>query len=389
MSDVDLPALIRAYALALGIDVESVGRDAFRAAHPGVGRAILGWSAAKSEASGGRVGAPPLEPIPAGHRVRGVSTLLDGEGKISSQWIKTHAPQEDRESALARLLSTLPAQVPVREGTVPQSMVEKDVDRMAIICLGDPHVGAFAWAPETGDDYDLGIAEALMGTAIADLVERGPNTETGLLVNLGDFFTADNALGTTTAGTRQSVDSRFPKVLQTGMRMLVHAIDCMLAKHGTVIVDCQQGNHDSYTAIMLAIGLDAYYRAEPRVDIPINPAPRHYHQFGACLIGTTHGDGAKIDALPALMAAEAPALWGSTRHRYFYLGHFHHTSRKDFPGCTVETFRTLAGRDAWHAHQGYLSPRDMQRIVLHREFGEVSREVANVDYLRACLKKDL
>jgi hypothetical protein len=119
------------------------------------------------------------------------------------------------------------------------------------------------------------------------------------------------------------------------------------------------------------------------VTIPVEPAKRHYHRFGRVLIGTTHGDGAKIEGLPALMAAEAPDMWGATRHRYFYLGHFHHCSRKDFPGCTVETFRTLAGRDAWHAGQGYLSPRDMQRITIHVEYGEVSREVANVDYLRS------
>lgn len=325
----------------------------------------------------------PVEPLPPGHRLRGVSTLLAPDGSISAQWVKTVREPESPEALIKRLCADLPACVPVRSGCVSVSGGQSDSDLVAVVCVGDAHVGAFAWARETGHDYDLDIAESLMSAAISDLVERGPRAETGLLVNLGDFLTADNAQGTTTGGTAQHTDSRYPKVLQAGMRMLVHAVDAMLRKHPQVIVDCQAGNHDAYTAIMLAIGLNAYFRNEPRVSIPVNPAKRHYHQFGKVLVGTTHGDQAKIDALPGLMASEAPEAWGSTRHRYFYLGHFHHCSRRDYPGVTVETFRTLAGRDAWHAASGYLAPRDMQRITLHREYGEVSREIANVDYLRS------
>jgi hypothetical protein len=327
--------------------------------------------------------AVPLDPLPPRHRLRGVSTMVDAEGNTRVQWVKTAAEHEDREAVLRRLLTELPAEVPVRVGCIEAPKAALDSDLVAVVCIGDAHVGAFAWARESGDDYDLEIAESLMATAIADLVERGPAAEVGLLVNLGDFFTADGVGGTTTAGTPQSTDSRYPKVLEAGMRMLVDAVDAMLRKHARVIVDCQAGNHDAHTAVLLAIGLKAHFRNEPRVTIPVQPAKRHYHQFGKVLVGTTHGDGAKIDGLPALMAAEAPDMWGTTRHRYFYLGHFHHCSRKDFPGCTVETFRTLAGRDAWHAGAGYLSPRDMQRITIHVEYGEVSREVANVDYLRS------
>lgn len=327
--------------------------------------------------------AVPLDPLPPGHRLRGVSTLIAPDGTISAQWVKTAAEPEDREAVLARLLADLPRTVPARDGTIPAPQGRSTDDLVAVVCIGDAHVGAFAWAKETGDDYDLTIAADLMSAAITDLVTRGPRTKVGLLVNLGDFFTADGVSGQTTGGTPQSTDSRWPKVLQAGMRMMIHAIDTMLAHHESVIVDCQAGNHDAYTAITLAIGLEAYFRNEPRVSIPVNPAKRHYHQFGRVLVGTTHGDGAKIEALPGLMASEAAAMWGETRHRYFYLGHFHHCSRKDFPGVTVETFRTLAGRDAWHASSGFLSPRDMQRITISREFGEVGREVANVDYLRS------
>ena len=375
----DLRREISAVAGRLGVAAADLSRAKFRAEHPEGSRNIVNrlWTEARR---GAEVKPADVPLVPPGFAVHGVSTFDGGK------WIKASRIKESKEEVLTRLLATLPDTVPVRAGKIKTPSAAGDDDRLSVICIGDAHIGAFSWAKESGDDYDLTIAEALMSAAISDLVDRGPNTKLGLLINLGDFFTADNSAGTTTAGTAQSTDSRFPKVLETGMRMIVHAIDSMLAKHERVIVDTQAGNHDHYTAIMLAIGLRAHFRNEPRAEIMVNPAKRHYHQFGEVLIGTTHGDQVKIDALPGLMAAEAAPMWGGTRHRYWYLGHYHHTSRKDFPGCTVETFRTLAGRDAWHAASGYLAPRDMQRIVLHKQFGEVSREVANVDYLRAKVK---
>jgi hypothetical protein len=39
----------------------------------------------------------------------------------------------------------------------------------------------------------------------------------------------------------------------------------------------------------------------------------------------------------------------------------------------VETHRTLASTDAWHAGQGYRSEKDMNAIVYHRDHGEIQR----------------
>jgi hypothetical protein len=48
---------------------------------------------------------------------------------------------------------------------------------------------------------------------------------------------------------------------------------------------------------------------------------------------------------------------------------------------TIETFRTLAARDSWHAAQGYTAQRDLKRIVYHRSYGEIERATAGIDYL--------
>jgi hypothetical protein len=329
--------------------------------------------------------AHPVEPLTPGHRVKGVSTMVDADGKIRTQWIKTAKDKEAPEEIMRRLLVELPAQMPVRPFGSRKNAIARGggpshvSDRLAVYPLGDPHVGLLSWGKETGADFDLAICEDLMVSAMRDLVLRGPRTEKALIVNLGDFFHADNAAMHTTKGDHAlDVDGRAPKILAVGLRIMVALIDAALEHHAAVHVDNRIGNHDAHTSLMLSIALGAYYRNEPRVTIPATVRHRDYHEFGANLIGTTHGDRAKGDALPSIMAAEAPEAWGRTRHRTWLCGHVHHSSVKEHRGCTVQTFRTLAASDSWHAGQGYVSGRDMHRIVYHRDHGEVSREIVNV-----------
>ena len=341
-----------------------------------------GWAALRSDASGTGPGVP-LSPIPAGHTVKGVSTLVDADGATVQQWVKTRVEAESGEALLARLLSELPTKVPAREGCIegPKQQAPSD-DLLACYCVGDPHIGLFAWAPESGANFDLKIAEDLLVAATRDLVLRGPRTRKALICQLGDLLHADNVHGYTTNSTHAlDVDGRMAKVLAVAMRIVTTMIDAALEHHAEVEVDSQIGNHDAHTSIIFAIGLAAYYRNEPRVTIPVNPATRHYHRFGKVLIGTTHGDRTKADDLGSIMASEVPRDWGETKFRTFLCGHVHHSTLKEYRGMTVETFRTLAARDSWHAGQGYVSGRDMVRICFHRNYGEVGREIAGLDYL--------
>lgn len=324
--------------------------------------------------------APPLAPLPPRHKLRGISTMVDSSGRTRAQWIKTAAIGETPEEVLARLLRDLPETVPVRKGRTRAPEGPSRDDLLAVYVLGDAHVGMRAWAPETGADFDLAIAERLIVGAAEDLVARGPRTKRAILLNVGDYFHSDTAHGHTTNGDHSlDLDGRAVKVLQAGMAIFTAMVDATLRHHEHVTVDCRIGNHDGHTSLMLAIALAAHYRNEPRISVPLPVAHRAYHRFGRVLIGTTHGDRARPEDLASIMAAERPEDWGATRHRYFYAGHVHHTQVKEYRGCVVESFRTLAARDAWHAGQGYHSGRDMRRIVLHTDHGEVSRETVSAD----------
>ena len=100
-------------------------------------------------------------------------------------------------------------------------------------------------------------------------------------------------------------------------------------------------------------------------------------RFGKVFVGATHGDEVKPQQFPGVMASLRPKEWGETVFRYGYFGHVHHTSKGGGErfGVTWETFQALAGKDSWHAGQGYSSGRSLTAITLHRNRGEYKRDI--------------
>ncbi len=133
--------------------------------------------------------------------------------------------------------------------------------------------------------------------------------------------------------------------------------------------------------MVLALCLQAHYRNEPRVKVSTNASMFQWHEFGKCLLGVTHGHTVKAKDLPGVMATDRAGAWGRTVHRMFYCGHIHHESVKEFPGCVVESFRTLAAKDAWHHGQGYRARRGMVADVWHLTRGKVLRHEIGVESL--------
>jgi len=310
--------------------------------------------------------------------MRGVSTLYGPKGEIKLQWVKSQLDKTLAREAIEEFVSWL---VQDAKGLAPisQPPAHANADLLAVYPMGDPHFGMYAWAQETGDDFDVEIAERLTVAAIDRLVSCAPAAETAIIPELGDFFHADNKESRTPqSGNALDTDTRWAKVMQVGLRAMIHVIRRALEKHCKVIVRIVSGNHDPHSSFALALALDAYFHNETRVTVDLNAAPFWYYRFGKVLIGVTHGDTIKPQQLPGIMAFDRPEDWGKTEHRYWYTGHVHHEAVKEYPGVVHETFRTLAARDAWHAGRGYRAGRDMRCLVLHREFGEVERHRCDI-----------
>ena len=71
-------------------------------------------------------------------------------------------------------------------------------------------------------------------------------------------------------------------------------------------VDCvhSMSNHDYQSGYHLAKSLQSWFRQTDDVTVEANPSHRKYYKYGSNLIGLEHGDGAKMDRLPLLMAQE-------------------------------------------------------------------------------------
>lgn len=345
-------------------------------------QSLIAGARARAAKRGWAPGHDMTQTVPEGFHVKGVSTLYDADGIKRAQWVKSRADQESQLKLLAEAVQELaePFRGVAKPAKVPKVLND---DLLCVYPMGDPHLGMFAWHQETGQDFDLQIAENNLVAAVDKLVQAAPPARHALIINLGDFFHSDSKRNETTAGTAVDVDTRWAKVLAVGIRTMRRCIDRALKKHEFVTVICEIGNHDDHSAIMLALCLAEYYSREPRVTIDTSPAKFHWYRFGANLLGVTHGNGLKAQALPGIMAVDRQVDWGETRYRFWYCGHVHHDSVKEFPGCTVETFRTLAARDAWHHGSGYRSGQDMKCDVLHREYGRVSRNIIGIHQIWA------
>ncbi len=320
-------------------------------------------------------------PVAPGFHTKGVSTLYGADGQVKAQWVKANANAEDKTEQLLEAVMSIAE--PFRGKSTPVKAPRGlDRDILTLYPMGDPHLGLYAWEQETGNSFDIEIAETNLVAAVDKLVMLAPPSERALVVNLGDFFHSDTSDNRTSrSGNALDVDTRWAKVLSVGIRTMRRVIDRAKMKHKIVRVFNQVGNHDDHTAIVLSLCLAQFYENDPRVEIDTSPCAFHYERFGKVLIGITHGDGLKAADLPGIMATDRAADWGATMHRYWYTGHVHHDTLKEFRGCTVETFRTLAARDAWHHRAGYRAGRDMKLDVLHREHGKTMRHIVGIDQL--------
>ena len=321
------------------------------------------------------------KPTTAPFVVKGTSTLYGEDGQPKLQWVKTNLDREAQIEIMKQAVEAICEDVkPVKAIPAPPDVNEQLI---SIYPWGDPHVGMYAWADETGDNFDLSIAEQDMCNAVDYLVERSPPSKRGVLVNLGDFFHYTNMTGTTErSGHVLDRDSRTAKMIDVGVRIIRRCLERMREKHEIVELINAPGNHDETFAHFLNVLFRNLYANEHRVIVHDAPTTRHYLQHGKCLIGVVHGHQTKDRDLPGIMATEKPEEWGATKHRVFFRGHHHHDNRVEYNGCIVEQMRTLA-RDAYAVGGGYLSGRDMKCIVMHSEFGEQMRLTCGIDVLRS------
>lgn len=246
---------------------------------------------------------------------------------------------------------------------------------LLVIDPADIHIGKLAKAFETGDEYNHKIAIERVKSGVTGILQKSSayNIEKILFIIGNDILHVDNAKSTTTSGTFQDSELMWYDAFSVAKQLLVECIE-MLSTVAPVHIQYDPSNHDYLTGFMLAQTIEAWFRNSKSVTFNVAPSHRKYFKYGKNLIGTSHGDGAKEQDLPQLMAHESKENWGETKYRYFYIHHIHHKKSKDYMSVCVESLRSPSGTDSWHHRNGYQhSPKAVEGFIHHPEFGQVAR----------------
>jgi len=306
---------------------------------------------------------------------KGRSVLWNPEtGETKLEWYKTdrdkQAQYEAMQNAIAALKEDLPAAPRVRQKIKPKN------ELLNLFVLTDAHIGMLAWGEETGEDWDTSLAEDLIMRFFAAAIEQAPMAQRAVFAQMGDFLHFDGIESVTPTSNHQlDTDTRFPKLVRTGIRITRQIIKMLLERYETVDVIMAEGNHDEVSEIWLRESFADRYRDNPRLRIDQSPAPFYVIEHGNTSLFFHHGHLKKIDQLDRALAAEFREIFGRTKYSYAHLGHLHHYAAKESELMTVEQHGTLSARDSYASRHGFKSARQGQVITYHAEHGYVGRQV--------------
>ena len=256
------------------------------------------------------------------------------------------------------------------------------VGNCLIIDPADVHIGKLAIKSETGDDYDLDIAVDRMKEGVMSLYQRASaiaKIDQIVFIGGNDMLHIDTPNRQTTAGTPMDTTGMWWNNYTLAWQTCAELIRTLSEACPVHFVHCPS-NHDYQSGFHLAQTISAYFWNNGNVTTDVTNAHRKYVNYGNCLFGFTHGDGAKETQLPSLMADEAKSAWASAEHKHFYCHHLHHKIKNAYQKgvkmdiekehgdvtviqcktntcavdrVNVEYLRSPSGTDAWHSRNGY------------------------------------
>ncbi len=310
--------------------------------------------------------------VPDGHVVKGVSALVDAEGRVIQQWQKTAVEKEGQLVAFRAMVDGLKEELPrIAIMPAPQHVEEELLNQFVVT---DSHFGMLAHREETGADYDLRLAEQLLLDWFAAAVAGAPQAHTAVLAQLGDLLHHD-ALESVTPAHKHvlDADSRLHKVVRVVIRTLRRVVDLLLQKHKQVHVVMASGNHDPASSVWVRELLATIYENEPRVTVDTSPMLYYAYKWGDTALFYHHGHKRGVAQVDATLAGMFREMFGQSKYAFAHVGHLHSDEGRKSALMYVERHETLAAPDAYAAGGGWLSGRSAKVITYSRRYGEVAR----------------
>ncbi len=143
---------LRAAARALGLNYSTIHKLHERVKH----RALM--------AEGGDLRGA----LPQGHLAEKFSIYFDKEARPTQAWLKGTFSDEDLKAAVRAFMEEVP------KLDAPAAPMDFQTDVIPWIQIGDAHIGMLAHAAETGENFDLKIAERELLASIFTLLDELP-----------------------------------------------------------------------------------------------------------------------------------------------------------------------------------------------------------------------
>lgn len=320
--------------------------------------------------------------LPEFLKVKGTSQLFkQGQAEPVLSWVKTTTDQEKLYQMMQEAIQALGEDLPRVSLMSPPPAGNANL--MNCYVITDYHLGALSWHEETGADWDIHIAEAMLLDWFKMAIALAPDSETAVFAQLSDFLHFDGMIAQTPESKHPlDTDTRFAKLVRASIRVLRRVIDMLLSKHQKVHCIFADANHDPVSQIWLREWFSVLYENEPRITVDNSPSPYNAYEFGATSLFFHHGHKRRVSEVTEVFAAKFREMFGRTKYSYAHMGHMHHLDIKENNLMIVEQHRTLAAPDAYASRGGWMAGRDAQVITYHNQYGEVSRIKINSDMLK-------
>jgi hypothetical protein len=258
----------------------------------------------------------------------------------------------------------------------PKIKYQKDNDGyLLVVDPADVHLGKLCSAFETGETYNIDIAEKRIMEGVEGILNKVQcyNVTQILFISGNDKLHVDTPKNTTTSGTAQDSHLMWYDAYRIAVAIELKVLEKLIAV-APVHYQYDPSNHDYQTGFFMAQTIAAWFSKCEGITFDVSIAHRKYFKFGQNLIASTHGDGAKEQDLALLMAHEAGRDWSDCPHRYVYTHHIHHKKSKDYMSVCVESLRSPSGTDSWHHRNGYQhAPKAIEGFLHHPDHGQIAR----------------
>jgi len=177
----------------------------------------------------------------------------------------------------------------------------------------------------------------------------------------GDLINMDTFHGTTTKGTPVDNSDTATKTFMKAFDSLHWAINYVKQFCNTLTIVYIPGNHDRLTSFHLAFALSKSIECDQIVwDVAYKE--RKVHVWGDNFNAFEHGDAPSKNT-PLIYATEFSNLWGKSKFRTLFTGHFHQNRKVEYittsenVGFVHKTLPSLSKSDYYHYHKKYVGNR--------------------------------